>query len=282
MKKALFQRRLKGDYVKCSLCPHECVIPPWNVGRCKVRRNDDGVLNTLNYYRLGGSNVDPIEKKPLYGFYPGRKIASIGSFGCNLSCDFCQNYQMVQRTDRGIAFTKEEVLEWVKKSGGIGLAYTYNEPTVWYETIIELMPEIHDLGLKNVMVSNGFINEKPWASLLPYLDAVNIDVKFLDDETAREVTGGVVEPVWKRIKEAVEADVHVEVTHLVVPGLNDSDEEVEEIAKSMAEIDKKMILHLSRYFPEYKRTTAPTPKETLARLQRVAKKHLDRVYLGNI
>lgn len=282
MKLAAYQEQLDGGRVRCLLCPHECLVVEGRRGLCNVRENRGGELYSLNYFKMGALAIDPIEKKPLYHFHPGDTIHSIGSFGCNLSCDFCQNYGLVGAESLCQDFTLEGLLSWLTKNPDVGLAYTYNEPTVWFETVREIMPRVREKGLSNVWVTNGYIQESPLAEVLPYMDAMNIDMKCSDEEISRQVTGADPKYVWRTISLAIEAGVHVEVTRLVIPGVNDSPEEIEALARKLASLNEDTALHLSRYFPSFKRKTPAPSLESLRYLQKIAKRHLKHVYLGNV
>ncbi len=275
------------DRVLCELCPHNCHIKEGKKGKCGVREHRDGKLITLNYGEVSSSALDPIEKKPLYHFYPGHEIFSIGTVGCNFSCSFCQNWAIAQDFE-GIdtmSLTPEDVLEIMDKKipldRRLGVAYTYNEPTIWYEFIYDTARLIHKKDMKNVLVTNGFINKEPLEKLLPYIDAMNIDVKGFTEEFYKKYCKGRLEPV-KEILERVHSHCHVEVTNLLIPGLNDSLEEIEGLVEWIARVNPHIPLHFSRYFPCYKMDLPPTPVETLVKAKEVADKKLSYVYLGNV
>lgn len=267
--------------VHCELCPHYCKIADGNQGRCRVRENKDGTLYALNYGKLTSYAYDPIEKKPLYHFYPGSNIFSIGSFGCNLACDFCQNWQIVYDDSLARDISKDHVISLAKDRKSIGIAYTYNEPGIWFEYILDLSKEIKDSGLKNVMITNGYINEEPLKDLLPYMDAMNIDLKSIDDSFYRRLCKASLDPVLRTIDMASRS-VHIELTTLVIGGENSSAEGIEKLAKKIGEIDKSIPLHLSRYFPAHRMKLPPTSIETLIEAREIAKGYLDYVYIGNV
>ncbi len=282
MKEALFYCSLKNQQVQCYLCPHECRISNEEFGQCRMRKNEKGKLYSLNYGVIMAYHLDPIEKKPLYHFYPGSRIFSIGSAGCNLKCEFCQNWAIVLGQPSGIRMTAEEIIAIAKtQSQNIGIAYTYNEPSIWYEFVYETAVLAHQKGLKNVLVTNGFIQKEPLKQLLPYIDAMNIDLKAFHDSFYREICNGKLDPVKETIRIAAE-HCHVEVTTLLIGGMNDSIEEIERLSCWIAEIRPDIPLHLSRYFPAYQMTAPPTPIPVLTAAREEAKKHLQYVYIGNV
>lgn len=277
---------LKYDrYIECRLCPHLCKIAPGKTGICGVRKNTGAEIELLTYGVISGHALDPIEKKPLYHFFPGYNILSIGSYGCNLRCDFCQNWQISQeRTSLLYPNTTIEKLEAEALASGknIGIAFTYNEPVIWFEFVRDVALKIKERGLFTVMVSNGFINSRPLDELLRCIDAFNIDLKAFNDNFYKKLTGAEIEPVKSSLKQIAKTGKHLEITTLVIPGRNDSIEEMEEQCRWISnELGDEIPLHLSRYFPVYKRSDPSTPVETLFRLQNSARKYLKHVYLGN-
>ncbi|ABN52399.1 Radical SAM domain protein [Acetivibrio thermocellus ATCC 27405] len=284
-KPAMFYDKGEDLKVHCRLCPHNCTISPGNLGVCRARKNIDGDLYSLNYGKISSIALDPIEKKPLYRFKSGSKILSIGTFGCNLKCSFCQNWEIAHDNPRLYEVTSETVVSKAKElvsEGNIGIAYTYNEPTIWYEFVYDTAVLAKEEGLSNVLVTNGFIGREALLMLLPYIDAMNIDVKAYTASFYKNICGGVLENVKETVELAAEK-CHVEVTTLVIPTLNDELKEISEIAKWLSSISRKIPLHLSRYFPNYKMLNIPpTPKDTLFRAREEAQKYLDYVYLGNV
>lgn len=280
---AMFYERLE-DKIHCYLCPHNCVIENGHVGKCNVRRHEDGVLYTLNYGEVTSAALDPIEKKPLYYYKPGTYILSVGSFGCNFICGFCQNHNISQHRAPSRYMPKEELVKSVLSTeDNIGIAFTYNEPSIWYEYVYDcskLLKETRE-DASVVLVSNGYISEEPLKKLLPYIDAMNIDLKSYSNRYYHEICGGSLKPVLKSIEIAAR-ECHVEVTTLLVSGENDNLEEVEDIAKFLAYIDKDVPLHLSRYFPRYKLNNPATDVDFMRRAQEVATRYLNRVSLGNV
>lgn len=294
---AKFYEKKPDKKVKCLLCPHGCVISLGKTGICSIRKNIDGTLVALTYGRISSCNLDPIEKKPLYHFYPGSMILSLGSIGCNFVCPFCQNWQIAQPREAFPGEDMEEVVSKVtdsltpqqaidlaltyRRNNNIGLAYTYNEPFVWYEFIYETAKLAHENDLKNVLVTNGCVNEAPLKKLLPCIDAMNIDVKGFSDEVYKKL-GGRLAPVLSTV-EIASKKCHVELTNLVVPGLNDNKEKIEELVDWVAtKIGEETPLHFSRYLPYFKYSEPPTLLETLKMAEEVALKKLKHVHLGNI
>lgn len=283
-----YEKGKKEQQVKCLLCPHMCVIDPGDTGICKVRKNIDGTLYSLNYCRISALALDPVEKKPLYDFYPGKKILSIGSVGCNFKCPFCQNHSIAHSH---VDFDNTEYISAgqivskamdFKEHGNIGIAYTYNEPTVWFETMVETSKQAKREQLKNVVVTNGYINPEPLEELIKYTDAFNIDLKSYDDRFYREIVKGGLEPVKETIRR-VARRCHTEVTTLIIPGKNDSREQMRELAKFLARINPDITLHITRFFPNYKWTDIPpTDIKKLYELAFEAQKSLEKVHLGNV
>ncbi|EFB74959.1 AmmeMemoRadiSam system radical SAM enzyme [Subdoligranulum variabile] len=271
--------------VTCTLCFHHCRLEEGQTGLCRARANRGGVLQPLNYGRLTALALDPIEKKPLRRFHPGSLILSVGSFGCNLHCPFCQNAGIAAAgaesptrdcTPRQLA---EEALR-LRPRGNIGVAYTYNEPLVGYEFVRDCAEEVRRAGLCNVLVTNGTLEEQPWRALLPLLDAVNIDLKGFTEGWYRRL-GGDLETVKRSIVLAASC-CHPEVTTLVVPGENDSEEEMRALSAWLASVRPDIPLHVSRFFPRHRmQDRPPTPVQTVYRLAEVAREQLSYVYTGN-
>lgn len=278
---AKFYKKEPVMKTRCVLCPHRCSLGNNKTGLCKVRYNKDGILYSRIYGELTSYAMDPIEKKPLYNFYPGSHIFSIGSWGCNFRCTFCQNWQISQQKAATEHFEKEDIVETALQNGSIGVAYTYNEPFVWYEFVYDTAELVRKKGMKNVIVTNGYISEEPLKEMLPLIDAMNIDIKAGNENFYREVCGGQMAPVMRTIKLAYEAGVHVELTNLVIPSLNDTDD-LEKIVDFAAEISPDIPLHFSGYFPQYKMNMEPTETGTLLRAYELAKKKLKYVYIGNV
>jgi pyruvate formate lyase activating enzyme len=268
------------------VCPHNCKLGPGSSGICRVRQNEGhGSIALTTCGLVSGYGSDPIEKKPLYHFYPGSTILSVGSYGCNLRCDFCQNWHISNGRNPmpGKRMKSEQIVsDALDIPGNIGIAFTYNEPVVWIEFMLATAGKAKEAGLATVMVSNGYVNEKPLKDILKVIDAFNIDLKFFSDESYRKYTGGTLAPVLRSMSQIASAGRHLEVTTLVIPGLNDSDDEIKDIAAWIAsECGRDTPLHLSRYHPAHKRTTGPTPVSKLVELHRLASESLSYVYIGN-
>ena len=271
-----------GETVRCTLCPHQCAIKPTATGICRVRRNDEGDLRSLIYGRISALHLDPIEKKPLYHFHPGKPILSIGAIGCNLRCKYCQNWELVEGTlVRLHEIRPEELVQQARKSGSIGIAYTYNEPVIWFEFIMDTARVFRDAGLKNVLVTNGYCSLDPWAELLPLVDAMNIDLKSIRDHFYRTHCSGSVEPVTRCIEQAVR-HCHVEITNLVIPRHNDSLSDLGDLVDFVASLGKGIPLHFSRYYPCHQFAEPPTSPEMLTTAFELARRRLDYVYIGNL
>lgn len=270
--------------VQCQLCPNGCVIAPGRTGRCQTRYNDDGTLRLLTYGQCAAMAVDPIEKKPLRRFHPRNMILSVGSWGCNLTCQWCQNWQIAHERVPTKYISPAELVEIAvtqKRQGNIGVAFTYNEPLLSFEYIRDTVPLLQQAGLAVVIVSNGYINPAPLQELLPFVDAWNIDLKGFTNDVYRQYCGATLEPVKETLRCAA-AVSHVEVTTLIIPGLNDSPADMQAEAQWLAAIDAEIPLHLTRYFPAYCMTAPPTPIDTLHRLADIAKTYMRHVYIGNV
>lgn len=284
---ALFYEKIE-DRLRCTLCPHHCSIAPGETGICKVRRNENGKLMAGTWGKLSALNFDPIEKKPLYHYHPGRIILSLGSAGCNMKCRCCQNWQISQASAAEFSFSHTLIpMEVIKlatsRSENIGVAYTYNEPTVWFEYMNDIARLVRFEGLKNVMVSNGYINEDPLVELMHYMDAFNIDLKGFSEDFYRKFTGASLAPVLDTLKLIRKAGRHLEITCLIIPGMNDDPGTFREMILWIErELGAKTVLHLSRYHPTYKLDTESTPARKLEELYRIAIEKLSYVYVGNI
>ena len=271
---------------RCELCFHHCVLDVGQIGLCRARACQDGKIVSLNYGKLTSLALDPIEKKPLRRFHPGSLILSVGSFGCNLRCPFCQNHEISMAGDSGIQTVEVSPEQLAAKAaelvpqGNIGVAYTYNEPLIGYEYVQNCAALVHEQGMINVLVTNGTVEEEPWRALLPLIDASNIDLKGFTPAWYRQL-GGNLETVKRSIALAAER-CHVEVTTLLIPGENDSEEEIRELARWLASISSEIPLHLSRFFPQYQMVDRlPMPVEQVYRLAEAARGYLSYVYTGN-
>ncbi|MDD2432982.1 MAG: AmmeMemoRadiSam system radical SAM enzyme [Clostridia bacterium] len=278
-------KKENSSEVRCLLCPHGCVISEGKQGRCRVRKNVAGKLYLLNYGLVTSLALDPIEKKPLKRFFPGKQVFSLGTFGCNFACSFCQNWQIAHQKEVATHFlAPEEAVAKAKEFlplGNEGIAYTYSEPLMWFEYVLETAKLAKEAGLKNVLVTNGYLNPQPLKELLPFLDAVNLDIKAFTQEFYEKLCQGRLAPVLHSAK-LLASNCHLEVTTLLIPQQNDSPEEIAELAQWIAQLDRQIPLHLTRYFPNYKLQTSATARETMLRAKKVAEEYLDYVYLGNI
>ncbi len=282
VKECLFYEKVDSGKVKCVLCPQYCLIEKDCVGFCNVRHNEEGVLYSKNYGIISSYAMDPIEKKPLKRFHSGSKILSVGTFGCNLKCSFCQNHSISQELKEGISTTPQNIVDMASHEvDNIGIAFTYNEPSVWYEFIIETAKLNKENGKENVLITNGYINEEPLEKLLPYIDAMNIDLKGMDDSYYKDVCKGRVAPVLRTIEKSVK-QCHVEITTLLVTDQMDDLKKVKDIAQWVGSINKNIPLHLSRYFPNYHYQKPPTDVDFMRAAKHEAEKYLTYVYLGNI
>ncbi|MEA3401185.1 MAG: AmmeMemoRadiSam system radical SAM enzyme [Armatimonadota bacterium] len=276
---------VEEERVHCLLCPHDCRIAEGRVGICRVRRNMEGTLRPINYAQVTSAAMDPIEKKPLYHFHPGTMILSLGTFGCNLTCQFCQNYTISQGQPATQTLRPKEVVQSAldaRGRGNIGIAYTYNEPIIWYEYVRDTAQLAHQEGLKNVLVTNGLIQQEPLEELLPLIDAMNVDIKAMDDDFYRRLCGIRSGAQARRTVELSIDRCAVEITNLLVTDENDSEEDVRELVEWAAGVSPDLPLHLSRYRPAYKFSAPPTPMERIHRAAEIAREKLNYVYVGNV
>ncbi|MDD2619802.1 MAG: AmmeMemoRadiSam system radical SAM enzyme [Syntrophomonadaceae bacterium] len=283
-REAMFYEKMPGQKLKCMLCPHHCLLNNGQLGLCRVRINNNGSLNTLNYGEISSLALDPIEKKPLYHFFPGKKILSAGTFGCNLSCGFCQNHVLAHGNPETQAIKPEALVKITRNSvreGSIGMAFTYNEPSIWYEYIMDTAPLLQEQNLKTVLVTNGYIEKEPLEKLLPFVDAMNIDVKAFSSDFYHHNCKGQLEAVKARVEQAAE-NTHVEITSLLITEENDATEEIREMAKWLASLNPNIPLHISRYHPAYKYEKEATAPAILFRSRDIAREFLNYVFIGNI
>lgn len=274
----------------CQVCMHHCALEPGQTGLCRARKNEGGEIVCVNYGQITSLALDPIEKKPLYDFHPGSKVLSVGSFGCNLRCPFCQNHEISMTDGQGLDAEyvsprqlADLALVWKeqKNAGNIGIAYTYNEPLVGWEFVRDTASLVREYGMRNVLVTNGTASQEILEELLPLIDAMNIDLKGFREEYYRKL-GGDLETVKAFIARAQES-CHVELTTLIVPGENDSPEDMEAQAKWIAGLRPTIPLHITRFFPRYHmRDKEATDVEQLYRLAGIAERFLDKVYVGNV
>ncbi len=288
LKEAMFYKKLDKKRVQCNLCPRRCVIEDGQVGFCRVRQNIEGTLYSLNYGRIAAMNVDPIEKKPFFHFLPGTKSFSIACAGCNLRCKYCQNWEISQR---GVAETDpyiepEKVVELALKSGSKSIAYTYSEPIVFYEYLIDTAKLAKEKGLKNVVVTAGYINKEPLEYMLKYIDGVKVDLKgFSNENFYLKYTSGKIQPVLETIKTIKKSGRWLEIVNLIIPQANDDEKDIKALCKWIKEnIGDDVPLHFTRFYPNYQmQNTPPTPQTTIINARKIAlDMGLKYVYTGNI
>ena len=291
MKKAMFYKQLENSQVRCDLCPHYCKLEDGEIGICGVRQNRDGQLYSLVYGRTIAAHVDPIEKKPLFHVAPGSLSFSMATVGCNFKCIFCQNSDIsqvsgVKEVNRfGQELQPEQIVRLAKSKKCKSIAYTYTEPTIFYEYAYDTCKIAKKEGLLNVFISNGYINETPLREISPYLDAANIDLKSFRDPFYRELIGGKLKPVLETLKLMKKLDIWVEVTTLIIPGNNDSDEELRDIARFISsDLGPETPWHISRFYPQYHMTDGvATDAKHLQHAWDIGKEAgLRYVYVGNL
>lgn len=280
---AEFQQSV-DDAIRCDLCPHHCRLAEGQIGRCHVRGVRGGELKALSYGRLSSLQIDPIEKKPLYHYHPGSSILSVGGWGCNFACDFCQNWSISQALDeRGERATPDALLAAMRRARVQQVAYTYNEPLVNYEFVRDSSRLLREHGFRNVLVTNGFLEPAPAKSLLALTDALNVDIKSMDDMFYRRRCHGRLEPVLRFACLAREAGCHLEITHLLVPDDQTVPDRMHRLAEWMAgHLGRETPLHISAYHPSYRSQTPATGADDLQAAYHAAREHLAFVYLGNM
>ena len=278
---AAYCTSLDNGRVRCGLCPNGCVIADGGAGVCRVRVNRGGILYADAYGKVVSLSVDPVEKKPLYHFYPSSRILSTGPNGCNFRCGFCQNSQISQRHAPVHEVGPDKLAQLASEDGSIGVAYTYTEPFVWFEYIRDAGRLVRERGLVNVLVTNGYVNEEPLRELLPVIDAMNVDIKSMRPDFYTKVCGGKLEDVLRTV-EIASPHCHIELTNLVIPGYNDTDEDFNRLADWVCSVNPSMPLHFSRYYPRHRFTAPETPRETLFRAYEAARSRLKYVYMGNV
>lgn len=288
MKEAEHYKKLSDKEVQCLLCPHACKLKENEISICGTRMLIDGKLRSLSYGRIIAVNTDPVEKKPLYHFMPGTQTLSIGTAGCNMDCKNCQNsdistskYSPADKTN----LLPEDIIKQVEKRHIKSISYTYNEPTVFYEMMKDTAILAAEKKIKNIMVSNGYISQKPLKELIPYLDAANIDMKAFNNKTYKKITGALLDPVLKTIETLHNSKTHLEITMLIIPGYSDDKQEISEFFSWMKDNDMQDIpLHISRFFPTYKmKNIPPTETERIFEIRRMAlDMGIKHVYPGNV
>ena len=289
MKEALLYEKLENKLVHCFLCSHHCKIGDQKFGFCGVRQNIEGRLFTHVYGKVIARHTDPIEKKPLYHFLPGSTSFSIATIGCNFRCGFCQNWQLSQSTIRdgdfpGDEFTPQQVVDAALKNNCKSISYTYTEPTIFFEYALDTAKLAKAKGLFNNFVTNGYMTKRALEMIKPYLDAANVDLKFFKEESYKKTCAASLEPVLNTIKLMRDLDIWVEITTLVVPGENDSEEELKSIAEFISAVDNNIPWHISRFYPNYKFTDLEPTKETvLKKAQEIGyESGLNYIYVGNV
>jgi len=290
LKEALFYEKINGNLVKCNLCSHRCPrIAVSKRGICAVRENQNGTLYSLVYGKVIAANVDPIEKKPLYHFLPGSSSYSIGTMGCNFRCGNCQNYDISQTPKEGNMVlgqdvSPEEIVSQAKRSNCASIAYTYSEPTIFFEFAYDTAKLARKAGIKNVFVTNGYITQEALREIAPYLDAANIDLKSYSDSFYRQNCGARLEPVLESIRLYKTLGIWTEITTLIIPSLNDSEKELRKIAEFIKDLGEETPWHVSQFYPLYKLTELPiTSLAALRRAREIGKEAgLRHVYLGNV
>ncbi len=286
---AMFYKSRQDNKVKCQLCAHNCLVKPGQSGVCNVRLNENGKLYSLIYGFPITENIDPIEKKPLFHFQPGTLSYSIATAGCNFRCEHCQNYSisqlpLIERSIRGQKSSPEQIVQRAIDSGCSSIAYTYTEPTIFYEFALDIAVLATESGLKNIFVTNGYINPEPLKKIKPYLHGANIDLKSFSDDFYRKICKAKLQPVLDSIKLYYQMNIWIEITTLVIPSLNDSAEELNKIAEFIAGIDRNIPWHVSAFFPTYKMIDKePTSPQILMQAREIGlQKGLKFVYTGNI
>lgn len=271
----------EGEHVRCMLCPNLCLVASGKTGRCLGRKNIDGKLYAVNYGRVVSVAMDPVEKKPLYHFHPGQELLSVATYGCNLLCPFCQNWGISQRVAPTRYIGPEELVKLAREEGAFGVAFTYTEPLIWFEYLIDAGTQLRAAGLATVLVTNGMVNKEPLDELLPLVDAMNVDLKSIRPGFYADYVKGSLDAVLDTIRRARKV-CHVELTNLLIPGCNDTDEEMRELVDFVGGLGRDTVLHFSRYFPRHRASAPPTPEARLGRAAEIARERLDYVYLGNV
>ena len=278
---AKFWKHLENNDVQCELCPHFCRIKPGKAGICRIRENIDGKLITTGYGNTTSVAMDPIEKKPLFHFKPGSYVLSVAPNGCNFHCSWCQNWEISQSKVLTQYIEPELLVTIALRERASGIAFTYTEPLIWFEYIMDVAKIGRPKGLNMLVITNGYINPEPLEQLLPNIDAMNIDIKSMNPDVYRKFTGGKLEPVLETIKNSAKK-THIEITFLVIPTLNDSETEINKLVDFTASVNPEIPLHLSRYYPAYRFDVPPTSPEILMKAYSIAKEKLPYVYIGNL
>lgn len=293
MRRAILYKKLKYQQAQCLACHHQCLIPNGETGLCGVRKNIGGEINLLAYGKAASIGIDPIEKKPLFHFLPGNPAFSLGTLGCNFCCDFCQNWQISQAPeekikndadDWGEDWPPEKIVDYCQARHIPIIAYTYNEPTVWAEYALDTMKLARQAGIKNVWVSNGFMSPETLDLIIPYLDAVNIDLKSFSEDFYRKICRGHLEPIQENIRKIRQQGIWEEITTLIIAGLNDSPQDLKAIAEFLVDISPDLPWHISAFYPCYRmEDRPPTAQKSLVKAREIGQKTgLRYVYTGNM
>ena len=286
MKQALFFTKLVDDFVQCNLCPHHCTIRPNDTGLCRVRKNIDGTLYSLVYGHPIAQSIDPVEKKPLFHFYPGSRTFSIATVGCNLKCKHCQNAdisQLHEEPNFSTEISPDDIVRSALEQKAESISYTYTEPTIFYEYAFDIAQLAHSKGLKNIFVTNGYIETEAFQQIAPFIDAANIDLKAMSDEFYKRICGARLQPVLDAIKAYVENDIWVEITTLIIPGYNDDEKGLSDIAGFIYDINPDIPWHVTGFSPTYQLTEAPPTSVSMIEKAVIIGKDagLSYVYPGN-
>lgn len=287
---AWLSKKLSSGKILCQACAHACKLDEGEYGICGVRRVVDGELKLLVYGLAAAVNIDPIEKKPMFHFLPKTRVFSLGTVGCNLSCQFCQNHEISQYPKEnnhkivGREFPPQMIVQEALEHGCESIAYTYNEPIVFFEYTYDTAKLAHEKGIKNIYVTSGYETKKAIDLLEPYIDGMNIDIKAFREEFYQEICGAKLKPVLEAVKYAHQKGIWIEITTLLIPGKNDSDEEIRDIARFIADLDRSIPWHLSAFHPTYKMLDLPhTPESTLLRAYKIGQEEgLKYLYIGNV
>lgn len=288
MKAAILYKKINGNRIQCQLCPHRCTLIDGQLGVCRVRKNIDGELYSLNYDRVAATHLDPIEKKPLYHFLPGSSSFSLATMGCNFSCKFCQNHSLSvvveESAIHGDPITPEQLVATARKHRAASISYTYSEPTIYFELMLETARLAREAGMKNVIITNGYMTPEALEMIAPYLDAANVDIKAFSEDFYLKYCGGRLMPVLETVKAMKKKGVWVEITTLLIPGVNTDKKEINDLASFIAGVDTGMPWHISRFFPQHRLLDIPiTPTEAIYRALETGKRlGIKYLYGGNI
>lgn len=280
-KECYYYLKTEDCKVICNLCPNNCIIEKGKTGKCRVRYNNNGILYSLNYGEVSSLNIDPIEKKPIKNFMENTKTLSLGTYSCNFHCSYCQNHEISMKKPKTLYYEPDRIIELAIENRIPSISYTYNEPIIYYEYMLDISKMAKENSLKNIIVTNGYINKEPLEEILKYTDAMNIDLKCFSKNKYKNFFGGELEQIIKNIVMAANK-CHVEVSILVVPTINDNILEAEEVLKELSYKAPNITLHFTRYFPRYKFNESATDINKLLDMQIMGRKYFKYVYLGNV